>query len=221
MDGRILLDIEVQRDLFLRGGSCYERSASKARRMVYSLFGWAKAQQVPVISTLLRVRRSERGPLSRVPHCVDGSDGERKLARTVLHDRINLGLRNTTDLPDDLLQRHRQVIFEKRHTDIFLHARAERLITQLDGGTFVVCGAGTAKGIVEAVVGLRTRGFAVIVASDAVLDLRDPLAEMAWKRMEAKGALLLSTPKIIASMSAPVRAVRTPQVGQSPSVSVA
>ena len=194
---RILLDIEVQRDFFTPGGSCYLKEASRYAARIYDLFDWAKANRMPVISTVLRVPRSRRGPLADVPHCVEGTDGERKVARTVLHSRVNLGLRNTTDLPEDLFRKYRQVIFEKRHTDIFFHARAERLITRLSPGTFVVCGAGLAWGVAQASIGLRNRGFAVIVASDAVLDLADPKAEMARLRMEAKGALFLPTNKII------------------------
>jgi nicotinamidase-related amidase len=194
---RILLDVEVQRDLFSPGGSCYTKEASSYAARIYELFSWARRQRVPVISTLLRIRGSERGPLAPIPHCVDGTDGERKLARTVLPRRINLGLRNTTDLPEDLFDDYQQAIFEKRHTDIFAHTRAERLITTLAPCTFILCGAGMARGIVEAAVGLRNRGFAVIAAEDACLGLGDPRDEMSRLRMEAKGVLFLPTKRIV------------------------
>ena len=194
---KILLDLETQRDFFTPGGSCYTRDASAVAGRIYQLFAWAGKYGIPVISTVLRVRPNERGPLAKIPHCIDGTDGERKLSRTVLSQRINLGLRNTTDLPVDIFQRYRQVIFEKRHTDIFAHARAERLLTELSAATFVICGAGLAGGIAEAAIGLRMRGFGVIVASDAVLDLGDTPAEMARLRMEAKGTIFVPTRKII------------------------
>jgi len=117
-------------------------------------------------------------------------------------------MRNTTDLPQDLFGRYQQVIFEKRHTNIFLHARAERLLSQLEADTFVVCGAGSARGIVEAVLGLRHRQFKVVLAADAILDLADPAAEMAWLRMMAKGAIPLSTDEIVAPPRAPRRLPR-------------
>jgi len=193
---RILLDIETQRDFFLPGGSCYTRGARGAARRIYELFRWARRNRIPVISTVLRVRPNERGPLAPVPHCIDGSRGEQKLSRTVLPRRINLGLRNTTDLPADLWN-YQQILFEKRCTDLFLHARAERLITELPMTTFVICGAGVAGGIVQAAIGLRFRGFEVILASDAVLDLGDPLAEMAYRRMAAKGVVFARTWEIL------------------------
>jgi len=194
---RILLDIETQRDLFLPGGSCYAKEAAPALRNIYRLFQWVRANRIPVLSTVLRVRRQERGPLAAVPHCVEGTDGERKIARTILPRRVNLGLRNSTDLPGDIFRRYQQVIFEKRDTDLLAHARAERLITELPPATFVVCGAGVAKGIFQAAVGLRTRGFGVI-AADALAGLGDDFAPMARLRMEAKGVVFATTEEIVA-----------------------
>ena len=198
---RILLDIEAQHDFFVPGGSCYTRIASHRAQQIYRLFRWAARNRVPVISTVLRVRRFERGPLSDVPHCVEDTEGERKLLRTVLPRRINLGLRNITDVPIDLFNTYQQVIFEKRHTDIFLHAAAERLITDIEVATFVICGAGVARGIVQAALGLRNRGFGVILAADAVLELGDPLELMAYRRMEAKGVVFAPAANIVEGVS--------------------
>ncbi|HUS92418.1 MAG TPA: isochorismatase family protein [Phycisphaerae bacterium] len=194
---RILLDIETQRDFFSPGGSLYTPQAARAARNVYHLFAWARVCHVPVISTVLRVRPDEIGPLADRPHCIEGTEGEQKLSKTVLARRINLGLRNTTDLPDHIFQHYQQVIFEKRHVDIFDHARAERLITELPKVTFVLCGAGVSSGILQAAVGLRNRGFGVILASDAVVAPRPNAAPMARLRMEAKGVICAPTEKIV------------------------
>ena len=196
-DRRILLEMETQRDFFLPGGSCYKRGAPVVAGKIYRLFSWARRNEIPVISTVLRNRPGQRGPMANVPYCVEGTDGERKLSRTILPRCINLGLRNVTDLPRDIFSRYQQVLFEKRDTDIFLHARLERLITELGPVTFILCGAGVAEGIVQAVIGLRNRGLKVMVAEDAILPLDGELAEMATLRMEAKGALFLPAAEIV------------------------
>jgi nicotinamidase-related amidase len=193
----MLLDIETQQDFFDPDGSCYSAQSEKARANILRLFEWARTDEIPVISTVLRVRAGERGPLAAAPHCIDGSEGEQKLPGTLLRSRINFGLRNVTDLPEDVFKHFQQVIFEKRDTDIFAHARLERLITELPHVTFIICGAGVAKGIVQAAVGLRTREFGVIFADDAAVDLNDPLAEMARLRMEAKGVVFAPTSQIV------------------------
>ena len=209
------MDIEAQHDLFALGGSCYSPVASERAKQMYRLFRWARTRRIPVISTVLRVRRCEHGPLAAQPHCVDETDGERKLLRTVLPRRINLGLRNSTDLPVDLFDRYQQVIFEKRHTDVFLHAAAERLISEIRAATFVLCGAGVAHGIVQAAVGLRNRGFGVILATDAIVELGDPLEPMAFRRMEAKGVVFAPTAEIVAELGQQVRGGRNGNVNVS------
>jgi len=193
----ILLDMETQRDLFSPGGSCYRPEASKVARGIYRLIDWARKGRITVLSTLLRVRRGEIGPLADTPHCIEGTDGEKKLTRTVLASRLNLGLRNTTDLPPNLFRDHQQVIIEKRDSNILAHVRMERIITELPSSTFVLCGAGVASSILQAAVGLRNREFDVILAEDAVLGFDDPREEMALRRMEAKGVIFAPTEEII------------------------
>jgi len=198
--GCVLLDVETQWDFFRRGGNCYRWPESSAvAANIYTLFQWARQGGIPVMSTLLRVRPVKPGPLAKLPCCAEGSWGERKLVRTVLRERVNFGLRNSADLPPNVFQRYRQVIFEKRHTDLFSHTRAERLITELPPCTFVVCGAGVAEGIAQAAIGLRARGFAVVLARDAVLPIHTQRARKALLRMQAKGVNGLGTAQIAAS----------------------
>lgn len=195
---KVLLDVETQRDFFSPGGACYTPAAVEAARNIRRLFAWARRDNLPVISTVLRLKPGRKGPLGPAPHCIEDTAGEKRVNGTLLRRYVDMGIRNTTDLPDDLFRRCQQVIFEKRFTDIFVHVRAERLLTELQADTFVVCGAGSAHGIVEAVVGLRSRGCKVVLATDAILDLDDPQAKMAWLRMLAKGAVPLTTDEVVA-----------------------
>ncbi len=45
------------------------------------------------------------GPLARVPHCVEGTNGEKRISGALLSRHIDLGLRNSTDLPEDIFER--------------------------------------------------------------------------------------------------------------------
>jgi nicotinamidase-related amidase len=206
----ILLDIESQRDLFLPAGSCYRPDAADARKNIYKLVDWAKDNGQPIISTVLRLPPGQIGPLANVPHCIEGTAGEQKLAKTLLTQYHNLGISNNTDLPPDIFDTTQQVIIEKRHTDIFLHGRAERLITEIEGNPgFVICGGAVHAGIVEAAVGLRARGFPVIVAKDAMVTLGHPEAKYALQRMDAKGVLFVNTRDIV-EQPRPRRGARVP-----------
>ena len=201
---RFLLDIEVQSDFFSPGGALYRPASAIVRRRIYRLFNWVRAHDICVMSTVLRVRPNDRGPFGDVPHCVEGARGERKLAQTILPRRIDLGLFNSTDLPVGLFNTYQQVIFEKRDVDIFVHARAERLLTELPDATFFLCGAGISRGILAAAVGLRSRGFGVVLVRDAVIGPDRDGAEMAFLRMAAKGVVFATTEEIVSPRPAKV-----------------
>jgi nicotinamidase-related amidase len=205
---RILLDVEAQRDFFTPSGSCYTPRADRAAKQIQRLFAWAQAERIPILSTMLRVRPDRPGPLPH-PACIEGSPGERRLPRTVLRQRINFGLRNTTDLPPRALRQYGQILFEQRVTDPFAHSRFERLITELGPATFILCGAGLAHGLLQVAVGLRARKFGVILASDAVVALPGERAEMGVLCMEAKGVVFAPARLIMAPPRHPVAPFRT------------
>ena len=200
---RIILDMESQRDFFSPGGSCFTPDNLSAGHNIRRLFKWARRRGIPVLSTMLRLRPGSRGPMAEAPHCIEGTNGAKRISRTLLNRYIDFGVRASTDLPGDIFEQFQQVIVEKRCTNIFDHPRLERLVTELSAETFIMCGAGSAQGIVQAVVGLRHRKFEIVLAADAIVDLDDPDAEMAWMRMLAKGAVPLAVDEIIAPERSP------------------
>jgi nicotinamidase-related amidase len=204
----VLLDLHVQKDLFFPGGSLYREGVDRTTSNIYRLVRWARRTGTPIISAVLLARQGHHGPFALEPHCVEGSGGEEKLPRTLLPHRINLGLAHTADLPRDVLAEYDQVVFETRDEDVFHHQKFERLITELLGDhSFVLCGATAAAGIKQAVLGLRGRGFEVVVVKNAILDLDDPETEMAWLQTMAKGAQLMSTAQVVREYAVPRRRV--------------
>ncbi len=205
---RILLDMEVQKDFFCRSGRFYSKTNSQVLKHIKELLKWARGESVPVVSTMLRVYRSESGPHCP-PYCREGTEGELRVPRTTLPNYIAFGTRRTTDLPEAILDNYQQVLFEKRELNILSNLRVERLLTELSGNaTFILCGAGLAEGIAKAAITLRSRRFGVILATDAVADLGDPDADMAMRRMSAKGVVFCPTATIIKPPVRPKRKVR-------------
>ena len=193
----ILLDLNTQSDFFHPNGSCFSPAAEPVAQNVNRLFLWAKARRIPVISTVLRLRNGEHSLLAETLHCTEGTLGETKLPQTLLLNRINLGMRNTTDVPLYLFEQYQQVIIETRHPNIFEHARVDRLITELPPVTFILCGTGLTTAIFQATMGLLSRGFDVTVASNAVLCLDNSSATFSSRCMTARGAVLAPTASIV------------------------
>lgn len=208
----ILIDLETQRDFFMPDGSFYTPRAGEVRKNIYTLFDWARCEHIPVISSVLRFHPGDLGPLGSRPHCVEGTSGERKLLNTTVHPMIDLGMRNSTDLPDNLFDCYNQIIIEKRASDLFLHARAERLFTEFmgSGKCFVLCGADVAGGLTLTALGLRNRGFGVVLAADGFVSPgKWDSANLEIPRMQAKGVVFMRTQDIISDGRAMAKSFRT------------
>jgi len=197
----VLLDLETQRDFFLRHGPCSTPESPRAFHHILELFEWARRENIFVISTVLRNRPGQRSAIADTPHCIEGTKGEIKARGTLLPNRIDLGMHNDTDIPADLLEVYQQVIFEKRTANIFSHAKLERLISEIPASTFIICGGGLVHVAAHAAIGLRARGSGVILASDATTTVDIPAGKMAQLRMKAKGVVFASTSQIITQSS--------------------
>ena len=192
----ILLDIDTQEDFLLPAGSLYTGQAELIRSNICKLFGWAKRNCVPVLSTVLRLSPNQAGPYGTRKHCIDATHGELKLSQTLLKSHVNLGSRNIGDLPNNLFEEYQQIIVERHFMDIFQHHRLERIIMQNRHAQFIVTGAGLCRSVVQAVIGLCARGIRTIVPVDAVLNIINEDTEMVYKRMQAKNAIITHTHEI-------------------------
>lgn len=197
MNRTYLLDLETQVDFFARGGLMGHQIARDVTRNITSLFIWASNNDIPIISTIVEFQNKWDCPYP-TKMCMENTTGVKKLPQTITKQHIKYGPRNITDFSEDIFDQYRQVIFEKRDTDIFNHQRIERMITDFQSGRFIVCGVGIAYSIVQAVVGLRSRGFPVVVASDAILPVAvQAEQELSIMRMLAKGAVFSKTVNIV------------------------
>ena len=194
---QILLDLETQRDFFLHHGPCSGEKSREAYHKILELFRWAKKDNIFVLSTVLRMKPGQTSPISPLPHCIEGTNGEKKARGTLMPRKIDLGMHNDTDIPADLTEKYQQVIFEKRSTDIFAYSKPERLLSESSHTTFIICGAGLAHGISQAAIGLRMRGASVILARDAITNIDTSAGKMARLRMAAKGVVFANTAQII------------------------
>jgi len=191
---KILIDVSTQKDIFLAGGNACIRNHRKVLANVRRVMAWARHNKIPIISTC-EVYPSNNGGCS-VGYCLDGTEGQKKIRYTLLSNRASFPADGSTDLPRDILQRYRQIIFHKRCVDPFDEPRIERLLSEVRADEFVLIGA-SAEGAVKATaLGLRQRGKNVSVVVDAVGSYSRREAKFAFRKMKAKGAKLLETRKL-------------------------
>ena len=192
---RILIDINTQKDFFLDGGSVRVRNHRRVLANIRRIMAWARYKNVPVISTC-EVYTNNNNGASVIDHCLDGTDGQKKIRYTLLNNRTSFAADNNTDLPIDILQRYEQIILHKRCVDPFDEPRIDRLLSEVRANEFVLIGA-SAEGAVKAMaLGLLQRGKKVSVVVDAVGSCNRREAKLAIRKMRAKGARLIETKKL-------------------------
>ncbi len=192
--GIVLIDINTQNDFFMPEGKARIRNHKRVLANVRRIMAWARRQAAPVIS-ICEVYPDDNG-WDGQRYCVDGTLGQKKVGYTILNNRVNYAADGTTDLPRDVLQKHRQLILHKRVIDPFDEPRIERLFTELSPKEFLVVGACSEGAVKGMVLGLRQRGKNVTVVKDAVGGHNKREAKLAIRKMQAKGARLIDTRKL-------------------------
>ncbi len=199
---RVIIDVNTQKDFFLANGAVCIRNHRRILGRVRRIMAWARLNNIPVISTCevysgnSKGNDNGNGNGNGHAYCIAGTEGQKKIAYTLNNSRISFAADDSTDLPTDVLVRYNQIILHQRCSDPFDEPRIERLLTEIKANEFIVIGANTEDSVKSAVLGLLQRGKKVIVVADA-LGLQDKnKAQLAIRKMEAKGAKVIETKKL-------------------------
>ncbi|MHC4132790.1 MAG: cysteine hydrolase family protein [Planctomycetota bacterium] len=189
---RILIDISTQKDLFLATGKACIRNHRRVLRNVRRMIAWARRRGIPVISTCEVYPENGNGN-GEHHYCIDGTEGQEKISYTLLSNRTSFPADGDMNLPIDILRRYNQVILHKRTQDPFDEPRIERLLTEIKAGEFILIGAEAESAVKATALGLLQRNKKVSVVTDAVGAHDRGEADLAFRKMKAKGAKLTET----------------------------
>jgi nicotinamidase-related amidase len=191
---RIIVDVDTQKDFLLAGGNACIRNHRRVLGHIRRVMAWARAQNIPIISTC-EVHPNHNG-ISTVGYCIDGTEGQKKIRYTLFNDRTSFAADGNTDLPRDLLRRYRQVILHKRCVDPFDEPRIDRLLSEVRANEFILVGTSAEGAVMATALGLLQRRKRVTVVIDAVGSHNRAEANLALRKIEAKGAKLIDTKRL-------------------------
>jgi nicotinamidase-related amidase len=194
---RILIDVDTQKDFFLADGKACVRNHRRVLANIRRVMAWTRRDQVRIISTVQC--HNPNGHDGDV--CLSGTPGVCKVPYTLRNRRLTFEAGDTTDFSRDLLQKEDQLILCKRTIDPFDEPRAERILTEAKATEFVVIGGSTETSVLYTVLGLLTRGKSVTVLIDAVGSSEKSAAEIALRKMKAKGARLVESKSLFGHSS--------------------
>ncbi|UCG32687.1 MAG: isochorismatase family protein [Phycisphaerales bacterium] len=187
---RVLIDVSTQRDFLSDNGAFPVLNREQLLPSLRRAMAWARVTHTTVVSAL--EARHENEPFNGTPrHCVDGSPGQQKIRFTLFSNRTFLQVDNSLSMPKNLLGSFQQVILRKRDKDFLGNPKADRLLTESAVGEYVILGVGLEAAIKSLALGLMARMKRVAVVYDACGFWNITAADLALRKLEAKGARLI------------------------------
>ncbi len=212
----VLLDIDTQHDMLPSLASERKELLLKWRRVM----AWSRRHRMPVISLALTSREDDN--ILGQQMCVENTPGHDKVGYTVLANRRCYDAEHCLDLPSDILQKYRQVVFERREFDPFLCDRFERLANNFPYDHYIIFGGAFEASIKLVGLGLISRHKKVTIIQDAVSSIFDSEYDYVQKKLEAKGAVMETVDSITAKYpnGKPVKRQEKPAPTYTPTPSV-
>ena len=194
---RILIDVDTQQDFFLADGKMCVRNHRRVLANIRRVMAWARREHTRIISTSLVHPPNDHHD----PYCLIGTEGVRKIPYTLRHRYCVFDADDNTALPRDSVGDVEQIILYKRTIDPFDEPRAERMLTEAKANELIVIGGPMETSVLMTVLGLLVRQKNVVVVYDAVGSLEKGAAEIALRKMQAKGARLMDTRSLFGASS--------------------
>ncbi|HOK96949.1 MAG TPA: isochorismatase family protein [Anaerohalosphaeraceae bacterium] len=192
---RILIDVDTQRDLFVADGRACVRNHRRILANIRRVMAWARKYKIRIISTA-QIRSPDRHLGS---YCVAGTDGVHKIRYTLRSRHVIFEPSDSTDMPRELIRDYDQIILCKRTDDPFEEPRAERVLTDARASEFIVIGGLVETSVLYTVLGLLVRNKPVTVIIDAIGAREKTAADVALRKMQAKGAKLIDSKSLLGS----------------------
>lgn len=197
----IFWEVDVQADFMVPGGKLYVPGAEKILPNIRKLTDAARRGEVFLVSHGCFHSADDSEFKQFPPHCVKGTPGAEFLPEALTNDFVRLQNDSSAKLPEDIFK-HQQIILEKQTLDIFESRHADELLERL-GTTpeFVVFGVVTEYCVGLAAKGLLKRGRRVTLVRDAIETLTRESGNKALAELQAAGATLTTTSKILARVA--------------------
>ena len=194
MKSLIFYDVDTQKDFMLKSGALYVPHSEDIIENLESLTAYAQYNSIQVFGSVDRHFAKDNELKTFPPHCMDGAEGAKKVIHTCIPDSAFIENRPQSDRGLKLKMSKPAVYFEKQETDVFSNAYANRLS---HFGAAVVYGVATDYCVMDAVLGMRSRGIDVLVVEDAIRGVGEGSSRKAIGEMKRAGAIFVSTSDIV------------------------
>jgi nicotinamidase/pyrazinamidase len=200
MKNLFFLDVDTQRDFMLSTGALYIPGAERIIPKLRRLFDFAQKNEITILSSADAHRVDDPEFQQFPPHCVQGSEGQRKLDETLLPRPLILPNKPIDRNLLEAVRKHPQIIVEKETLDVFHNPVTERLLRVLPPRA-IVFGVTTEYCVKLACLGLRRLGVHTAVVSDAIRALSPKSEKESLQEMSAAGVEFIALDTLLAAIA--------------------
>jgi nicotinamidase/pyrazinamidase len=196
---QVFLDVDTQRDFMEENGALYVARSREIVANLAKLTQFATQNDIKVLATACSHRSDDAELTQFPPHCMAGTDGQKRIAATARPDSVILpvGAPLRGELPQHLT-------LEKSEYDLFSRAHAGELIDRYNqkGPLFIVYGVATDYCVKKAVEGLLLRQCRTAIVVDAIRPIEPAMEPAILTDFARRGALLTVTRVVCAAAPA-------------------
>jgi nicotinamidase/pyrazinamidase len=186
MKNLFFMDVDTQRDFMLRTGALYVPGAERIIPKLRRLFDFAVNNEIAILSSVDAHVSGDPEFQQFPPHCVQGSEGQRKLDDTLLLRPLILPNKPIDRNLLEIVRKHQQIIIEKQELDMFSNPVSERLVRVLPPRA-IVFGVTTEYCVKFACLGLRRLGIHTALVKDAISALAPKTEKESLEEMRLAG----------------------------------
>jgi nicotinamidase/pyrazinamidase len=186
----VLFDVDTQVDFMYPAGKLYVPGAEQIVPKLDILMKWARANDIPVVSTSDAHQADDPEFKSWPPHCVVGTGGQRRIPETLFPMPTVIPARPGAFKPPNRWRG--QFIVEKPTYTPEDNPNFAAFLGALSSRRAIVCGVATEFCVRAVVLALRKQGFEVDVVTDAIKPITDEGGRTACAEMTAAGARMVT-----------------------------
>jgi nicotinamidase/pyrazinamidase len=195
MNGTLLfVDIDTQHDFIDADGRLSVPGADHLVETLARLTSFAEREGIPILASADAHLPGDPEFDQFPPHCLAGTDGQKKVAGTLLEAPVVVDARGGGFPVEQPLQ----TIVEKVTFSMFSNPAVDAYLSQFAPARAVVYGVATDYCVRQAVEGLVERGIPVTVVIDAIAGVTAEGSRLALEAFEEAGVVLTTTEEVVA-----------------------
>lgn len=196
----IFWDVDTQADFMLPEGKLYIPGAETIIPTLAKLTSWAASHRVLVVADVDAHRPDDEEFSQYPPHCLAGTDGQKKVPETTLSPQFTIPNRPGAELPD--AARYQQIVIEKQTIDVFTNPNMEAFLAWLGRPEIVLYGVVTEICVAAATRGLLDRGYRVTLVEDAIRHLDEEKGLAFLEEVRRRGGRIMAADPLLSSSAA-------------------